>query len=170
METNPGKEPFLRLVEDNKGIIIKVCNMYCRDKSDREDLAQEIIYQLWKSVHRYDAQQKFTTWMYRVALNTAISFYRKEKKTAVVIPFTGVDMDIADTSAAGSETDSRLQLLQQFISRLKDLDRALILLYLEEKSYSEIAEIVGISETNTATRLSRIREKLKNELTNTINK
>jgi len=166
METPPGKETFLRLVENNKGIIIKVCNTYCRDKSDREDLAQEIIYQLWKSVHRFDAGCKFTTWMYRVALNTAISFYRREKKAAAVVPFTGIDMDIEDTISTGSETEHRLHLLQQFIGRLKDLDRALILLYLEEKSYSEIAEIMGISETNTATRLHRIKDKLKNEFSN----
>src|SRR5690349_14941091 len=119
METPPGKETFLRLVEDNKGIIIKVCNTYCRDKNDREDLAQEIIYQLWKSVHRFDAGVKFTTWMYRVALNTAISFYRKGKSAATVVPFTGVDMEIADAGPAGSETEHRLHLLQQFIGRLK---------------------------------------------------
>ena len=166
METTPGKESFLRLVEDNKGIIIKVCLSYCRDKGDREDLAQEIIYQLWKSMHRFNGQYKFSTWMYRVALNTAISFYRKEKRSAPVVPFTGVDMDIEDTSGDGSEADTRLRLLQQFISRMKDLDRALILLYLEEKSYAEIAEIIGISETNVATRLSRIKDKLKSDFSN----
>jgi RNA polymerase sigma-70 factor (ECF subfamily) len=166
METPPGKELFLRLVEDNKGILFKVCHSYCRDKSDREDLAQEIIYQLWKSMPRFSDQYKFSTWMYRVALNTAISFYRKEKRGAPVVPFTGIDMDIEDTRGDGSEADGRLRLLQQFISRLKDLDRALILLYLEEKPYAEIAEIVGISETNVATRLSRIKDKLKSEFAN----
>lgn len=163
METPPGKQAFLRLVEDNKGIIIKVCSSYCRDKSDREDLAQEIIYELWKSMPRFNARHKFSTWMYRVALNTAISFYRKERRTGYTVPFTGVDMDIADAGNEGGEGDGDLRLLQQLIARLKDLDRALILLYLEEKTYGEIAEIVGISETNVATRLSRVKDRLKNE-------
>jgi len=168
METPPGKETFLRLVEDNKGIIIKVCNTWCRDKGDREDLAQEIIYQLWKSMPRFNDRYKFSTWMYRVALNTAISFYRKEKRTGYTVPFTGVDMDIEDTRSDGRERDgdNYLRLLQTLIARLKDLDRALILLYLEEKSYAEIAEIVGISETNVATRLGRVKDRLKNEFEN----
>ena len=166
METPPGKEAFLRLVEDNKGIIIKICNSYCRDKNDREDLAQEIIYQLWKSMHRFDNGHKFTTWMYRVALNTAISFYRREKRTGYVVPFTGASFDIEDKPGSHPGVEENLCLLQAFISRLKDLDRALMLLYLEEKTYGEIAEIIGISETNVATRLSRIKDKLKNDFSN----
>ena len=166
METPPGKQAFLRLVEDNKGIIIKICNSYCRDKSDREDLAQEIIYQLWKSVNRFNDSHKFSTWMYRVALNTAISFYRKGKQTGYVVPFTGTAIDIEDKPGGNPEAEENLRLLQEFISRMKDLDRALMLLYLEEKPYSEIAEIIGISETNVATRLSRIKDKLKNDFSN----
>jgi RNA polymerase sigma-70 factor (ECF subfamily) len=160
MDIAPDKEAFLRLVEENKGIIIKICNSYCRDKSDREDLAQEMIYQLWKSGHRFNADHKFSTWMYRVALNVAISFYRK-KRSGPVVSFTGMEMDIEDTSGGATEMEENLRLLQAFIKELKELDRALILLYLEEKTYAEIAEIIGISETNTATRISRIREKLK---------
>ena len=166
METPPGKEAFLRLVEDNKGIIIKICNSYCRDKNDREDLAQEIIYQLWKSVNRFNDSHKFTTWMYRVALNTAISFYRKGKQTGYVVPFTGTAFDIEDQPGGNPEAEENLRLLQEFINRMKDLDRALMLLYLEEKAYSEIAEIIGISETNVATRLSRLKDKLKNDFSN----
>src|SRR5882757_9625470 len=121
METPPGKEAFLRLVEDNKGIIIKICNSYCRDKSDREDLAQEIIYQLWKSVHRFNHDYKFTTWMYRVALNTAISFYRKGKQTGYVVPFTGAAIDIEDKPGGHPEAEENLRLLQGFINQMKDL-------------------------------------------------
>ena len=161
MEANPDKAVFLRLIAENKGILIKICNVYCRDKSDREDLAQEMIYQLWKSGHRFKADHKFSTWMYRVALNVAISFYRKEKRSAPVVSFTGMDLDIEDKTEVASVMEENIQRLQHFIRQLKDLDRALILLYLEEKTYAEIADIIGISETNTATRISRIREKLK---------
>jgi len=164
MESTPDKEAFLRLVQENRGIIIKICRSYCRDKNDREDLAQDIIYQLWKSGHRFNADYKFSTWMYRVALNVAISYYRKEKRSKPVISITGIDMDIEDKAEDGTHTEDNIRLLQAFISDLKDLDRALMLLYLEEKTYSEIAEIIGISETNTATRISRIKEKLNRPL------
>jgi len=80
MDQSPDKEAFLRLVEENKRIIFKICNAYCRNRNDREDLAQEIVYQLWKSGNSFNTEQRFSTWMYRVALNVAISFYRKEKK------------------------------------------------------------------------------------------
>jgi RNA polymerase sigma-70 factor (ECF subfamily) len=160
METSPDKEAFLRLVQENRGIIIKICRSYCRYKNDREDLAQDIIYQLWKSGHRFNADYKFSTWMYRVALNTAISYYRREKRAHPVVSFSGLDMDVEDKADSGGYDDN-LQLLQRFIGELNDLDRALILLYLEERPYSEIADIMGITETNTATRISRVKEKLK---------
>jgi len=161
METPPDKQVFLRLIEENRGIIIKICNAYCRNKNDREDLAQDIIYQLWKSGHRFNADYKFTTWMYRVALNVAISYYRRAKRSHPVISFSGISMDVEDKKEGDTPAEEQLHLLQRFIGELKDLDRALILLYLEEKTYSEIAEIIGISETNTATRLSRIKDRLK---------
>jgi RNA polymerase sigma factor (sigma-70 family) len=162
MDTQPDKA-FLDLVEANKGIIIKICNSYCHDKTDREDLAQEIIYQLWKSGNSFNADYKFSTWMYRVALNVAISFYRKEKKTAPRVALTDGHIEIEDSSNHSSEMEENLGLLQQFIKELKELDRALMLLYLEEKSYHEIADIIGITETNVATKINRIKEKLKQQ-------
>ncbi len=155
------KEAFLSLVLKNKGIIIKICNSYCRNKADREDLAQEITYQLWRSGNSFDTDHTFSTWMYRVALNVAISFYRKEKKSETVISISENEVDIEDKADGSDELEENINLLQKFISELKELDKALMILYLESKSYAEIAEILGITETNTSTRISRIKDKLK---------
>jgi RNA polymerase sigma-70 factor (ECF subfamily) len=155
------KEAFLTLIEKNKGIIIKVCNSYCVSKSDREDLAQEIVYHLWKSGNSFNANSKFSTWMYRVALNVAISFYRKKTRSNNVVALNESHMDIEDNTNNADETEKRVIELQRFINEMKELDRALTLLYFEEKSYREMAEILGISETNVATKISRIKSRLK---------
>lgn len=154
------KNDFSKLMQENKGIVFKVCNSYCSNKNDVEDLAQEIIYQLWKSYGSYNTSYKFSTWMYKIALNTAISFYRKIKKTHNTISLEEHLIQIADSNEPAT-TNQNIHLLQQFINELKELDKALMILYLEEKSYKEIAEIIGITETNVATKISRIKEKLK---------
>jgi len=166
MNKQPGKEDFLQLVQDNRGIIFKICNSYCHNKNDREDLAQEIIYQLWNSGRSFNTDHKFSTWMYRVALNVAISFYRKEKKTGTIISLDESHAEFADKHEGQNETEENINLLQQFINELKELDRALMILYLESKPYNEIAEILGITETNVATKISRIKEKLKQKFSN----
>jgi RNA polymerase sigma factor (sigma-70 family) len=169
MNNQPGTEEFLQLVQQNRGIIFKICNSYCTNKTDREDLAQEIIYQLWKSGKSFNTNYKFTTWMYRVALNVAISFYRKQNKTGITISLADNEIEVEDKTEAAYHTEENIMLLQQFIQALKELDRALMILYLEAKSYSEIAEILGITETNVATKISRVKEKLKQKFI-TINK
>ncbi len=161
MNNQTGKEAFLQLIQQNRGIIFKICNAYCADKNSREDLAQEIIYHLWKASKTFDGTYKFTTWMYRIALNVAISFYRKENKTNPTISLSENNIDIEDKAENIYSTEENIMLLQQFLKELKELDRALMILYLEAKSYSEIAEIIGITETNVATKINRIKEKLK---------
>ena len=151
---------FLSIIEENKRIIFKICNAYCQNAADREDLAQEIIYQLWKSWSSFNPNFKLSTWMYRIALNVAISFYRKEKKTTETVFMGDHLIEIVDENLEeGLETN--LNALQQFINELKELDRALMILYLEEKSHKEIAEIIGVSTTNVATKIGRIKEQLK---------
>jgi RNA polymerase sigma factor (sigma-70 family) len=166
MDKQPVSDTFLKLIDDNKAIIYKICNSYCSNKDDRKDLAQEIIYQLWKSAERFKEEYKFSTWMYRVALNVAISFYRKEKRTKEIISFPEHAMDVEDPNYAKT-TEENISLLQRFINELNELERALMLLYLEEKSYNEIAEILGITETNVATKISRVKEKLKQKFLTT---
>lgn len=167
MQQQQDNKAFLQLVEENKRIIFKICNAYCRNKNDREDLAQEIIYNLWKSGRSFNNEQRFSTWMYRVALNVAISFYRKEKRSKPLLSLPGHIVNIADTREENAATEEKLNLLQQFINDLKELDRALVILYLEEKSYSEIADILGISETNVGTKINRIKTKLKQQFSTT---
>ena len=166
MNMQTDKEDFLQLIQDNRGIIFKICNSYCHNKTDREDLAQEIIYNLWNAGNSFNSDHKFSTWMYRVALNVAISFYRKEKKQDHIIPLAESLTEIAYKDDGQHELEQNINLLQQFINELKELDRALMILYLESKTYIEIAEILGITETNVATKISRINGKLKQKFTN----
>ncbi len=163
MNRDKAKEAFLQLIQDNRGIIFKICNSYCPNFNDREDLAQEIIYQLWRSYASFDDGYKFSTWMYRIALNVAISFYRKTSKTAKTVLLEETTHDREDRKDGSYETEENINRLQAFIRELKELDKALMILYLEEKGHKEIAEILGITETNVATKLSRIKEKLKQQ-------
>ncbi|RCR67902.1 RNA polymerase sigma factor [Larkinella punicea] len=152
---------FLAVLQANKGIIYKVANSYCVDAEDRKDLVQEIIVQLWKSFDRYTDQFQYSTWIYRIALNVAISFYRKEsRRQQIAQPLSDGIIHFVDTPA-GDEQEERIGVLQQFITELKELDKALMLLYLDEKSHKEIAEIMGLSETNVATKIGRIKTVLK---------
>jgi RNA polymerase sigma factor (sigma-70 family) len=161
MNRQQQKEEFLTRLEEHKLIIYKICNSYCHNPHDRQDLAQEITYQLWRSYERFDERVKFSTWMYRVALNVAITLYRKTKTKDSVIQLTEPDEETEDRKEDRTELEINIRVLQQFINQLKELDKALMILYLEEKSYQEIAEILGITETNVATRISRVKEKLK---------
>ena len=167
MHTQKEKDDFLKLLSENQGIIIKICNSFYKTATDREDLAQEIIYNLWKGGGSYDPDFKFSTWMYRVALNVAISSYRKEKKMKERIVFSGKPLEAEDKIISPQASAENSDILQQHIAGLKELDKALIILYFEEKSYREISEIIGISETNVATKVSRIKEKLKQSIMNT---
>ena len=152
---------FLSVIGSNKGILYKVANSYCKDSEDRKDLVQEIIVQLWKSFDNYTNEYKYSTWIYRIALNVAISFYRKEnRRKQVSNPLSDGIINFVDTNVT-YEIEENIGFLQQLISELKELDKALTLLYLEEKSHKEIAEIIGISETNVATKIGRIKTLLK---------
>ncbi len=158
-------DSFLLIIEVNKGIIYKVANSYCRNDEDRKDLVQEIVIQLWKSFDNYDSNFKQSTWMYRISLNVAISFYRKEhSRRKISNPLTDGIVSFTDNDNL-EDKESDLGLLQQLILQLKDLDKALMLLYLEEKSHKEISHIIGISETNVATKINRIKNVLKQKLT-----
>lgn len=161
MEKNNKSERFLHVIQSNKGIFYKVANSYCRNVEDRKDLVQEIIIQLWKSFDNYDDSFKRSTWIYRIALNVAISFYRKENtRKRISNPFTEGILNFADDDGF-EDKETGLSMLQEMISQLKDLDKALMLLYLEEKNHKEISQIIGISETNVATKINRIKNSLK---------
>ena len=154
---------FTQVIKENEGIIIKVCSLYTFNPDDRDDLYQEIVYQLWKSFASFKAKAKLSTWMYRVALNTAIYFLKKEKKAIRTTPLEGSLLQFAEEM--NKREEEKIQLLYQHIQLLSLLERGIILLYLESKSHEEIAEVMGLTTTNVGTRLSRIREKLKSQIT-----
>jgi RNA polymerase sigma factor (sigma-70 family) len=156
------QEELVSLLEEHRKILYKVASSYCRNPTDRQDLVQEIVVQLWRSFDRYDDRYKFSTWMYRIALNVAISFYRSEaRRSRNTVPAEDFILEIADNRNS-AEPDDNLQLLRQFIEQLDEFDRALIILYLDGNSYDTIAEVLGISETNVGTKISRIKQKLRN--------
>lgn len=157
----PDKAFFVDMIYSNIGIIYKICKLYA-DGEDREDLKQEIIFQLWRSYPGYRGDSKFQSWMYRVALNTAMLGLRARK-----MQYTGLsepDLNQHEDPFEIQEEENRVKLLYKEISKLKDLDKSIIFLYLEQCSYDEIAEITGISNKNVSVRLVRIRERLKKNL------
>jgi RNA polymerase sigma factor (sigma-70 family) len=162
------EEIFLRLVDQHGGIIRKVAAGYCQTAADRHDLSQEIMLQLWKAYPRYAPERPFSTWMYRIALNVAISFLRRNTRPIrQTVPLDDMEHEFRDENAGTRETDERVLLLERIIAGLGPLDRALLLLYLDDHSYRDIATILGITETNVATKLSRLKERLRQDLTQT---
>ena len=161
MTTSELQERFQNLVEDHKKILYKICNSYCRDRDARDDLAQEIIIQLWRSFSRFDERCRFSTWMYRIALNVAISFYRRENtRTRYVISDEEQLLQAIDSTLS---QPTEVSLLYEFIERLNPLDKALALLYLDGNTYQEIADVLGISEANAAKKISRLKSKMQQE-------
>ena len=151
---------FQELIEQHRGILYKVARAYCPPEEERQDLIQEMMIQIWQALPRYNAQYKSSTWIYRIALNVAISYYRKT--TTQQRRQQALDAKVLQgTEADSGEKEQQFRLLEQFISELKELDRALMVLYLEDRNHAEIAEILGISISNVATKVGRIKDKLK---------
>lgn len=150
---------FLEAIRAHSGIMRKVANAYCSDISERDDLLQEITIQIWRSWGKYDPSYKMTTWIYRIALNVAISFFRKSHRHRAINNATGNPESVA---TRGDETLSEnVRQLYEFVAELSEMNRALILLYLDNFSHEEIAQTLGISRTNVATKISRIKKQLR---------
>jgi RNA polymerase sigma-70 factor (ECF subfamily) len=167
--TNPAQQDgFLILLDEHKKILYKIASSYCRNAADRQDLVQEMVVQLWQSFGRYDERYRFSTWMYRIALNVAISFYRGEaRRSRFNVPAEDYLLEIPAEAPRSAALDDDLRLLQHVIEQLDELDRALVILYLDGNRYDTIAEILGISETNVGTKISRIKQRLRRDLTKT---
>lgn len=151
---------FQELIEQHRGILYKVARAYCPLEEERQDVIQEMMIQIWQALPRYNAQYKSSTWIYRIALNVAISYYRKtttQQRRQQALDANAIQGAEADSN----EKEQQFRLLEQFISELKQLDRALMVLYLEDRNHAEIAEILGISISNVATKVGRIKDKLK---------
>lgn len=154
------EKDFIEMINNHRGIIYKVCNLYCDDETDKKDLFQEVVLQLWKAYPGFRNEALNTSWMYRVALNTTISNFRKESKKPDRQYFKKDDFQIPDLNFYAEENEN-IQLLHQAITKLSEIEKAIIMLYLDEKSYDEIAEIIGITNSNVGVRLNRIKLKLE---------
>jgi RNA polymerase sigma-70 factor (ECF subfamily) len=156
------KETFTTAIKDNEGSIYKIASVYTDNVEDRNDLVQEIIYQLWKSFESFNQKSTLSTWMYRVALNVAIYHLKSTKRNVQTV---SIDEQLLNFGEADKgDEEERWKLLKHYVDRLNLLDKGIVILYLEGKSYEEIAEIVGISVSNVGTKLSRIKEKLKQQI------
>jgi RNA polymerase sigma factor (sigma-70 family) len=151
---------FTALLEEHRRLVFKVANTYARGRADVEDLAQEIAAQSWRSFPTYDPSRSFSTWLYRIALNVAISWLRAEApRRRRFVPY---DEQLHDASVSKEfNADDGSRILRGFIDSQGPFDRALLLLYLEDRSSAEIAEILGISTTLLTTRINRLKERLR---------
>ena len=154
------KKEFITAIKENEGILFRVTSIYGKNKEDQKDLYQEIVYQLWKSFPSFRNDSKISTWMYRIGLNTAITLYRKSKRSIVTQDFDSVLHRIKSTYYDNTE-EEQLKLMYKAIHTLSDIDKALIFLYLEEKNYKEISETIGISEVNARVKMNRIKTRLR---------
>jgi RNA polymerase sigma factor (sigma-70 family) len=154
----PDKKEFIEIIKANEGLIYKVTKVYAYNKEDGQDLYQEIVYQLWRSFPSFRNDSKISTWMYRIALNTSITYFQKEKKKRNQVPIDEILITRADTN--DEVRNQRIETLYANIRMLNTIEKGIILLYLEGKSYEEIAAITGFTVTNIGTRLGRIKQKL----------
>ena len=151
---------FIAEFEKNQNIIHKVCRIYTTNRTDHNDLFQEITIQLWKAYPKFRGDAKFSTWMYRIGLNTAITLFRKSKKRVKTQDFDTVLFKIASTDYDNTE-EEQLKLMYQAIHQLSDIDKALVFMYLEDKNYEEISETLGLSQVNARVKMNRIKTRLK---------
>lgn len=162
MTPGADSEVFTSLLEEHAGIIHKVALGYTSSFADRQDLVQEITLQLWRAYPRYSPERPFSTWMYRIALNVAISFLRRHTHPVrQALPLEESELPLAHEPES---PDERVILLQQVIASFPPLDRGLLLLYLDEHSHREMAAILGLTETNVATKLNRLKQRLRAEM------
>ncbi len=162
MDKKDIKKEFTELIEQNQGIIFKVSRIYCNNTVCRDDLFQDILLQLWKSFPVYDKTRKFSTWMYRIALNTAISQWRKDKTRKLnVVDELQVSVTDNDTF---DESNERAQLLNQAINKLSKAEKSIIVLYMDDYPYDEISEITGITVSNVGVKINLIKKKLQEHL------
>lgn len=144
------------MINQHRGLIYKICHLYADNRGDREDLFQDIVLQLWRAFPSFKGESLISTWMYRVALNTAISWFRKEKRKPGVQAISGAELQLPEI-----EPTAETEILHQAIQYLTQVEKAIIILYLDEKSYQEISDIVGISLSNVGVRINRIKTKLE---------
>lgn len=150
------------MVRDHEGIIFKISTMYTEHQQDQKDLYQDIVYQLWKSFDSFRNESKRSTWMYRVAMNTAITHYKKDRRKQPTVSIDKVVVNHMDSD--NEELEQKIRMLYAHINQLDVLEKGLMLLLLEGKKYEEISEITGLTTSNVGTRISRIKRKLQSKI------
>jgi len=158
------KNTFIKAIQEHEKLIFKLASFYTDCKDDRDDLVQEIIYSLWKSFETFKQRSSLATWIYRVAMNVSIFHLKQKKKRGQSVSIDLQVLNFSDT--AYDDYEEKLQMLQNLIKDLNLYDKGILMLYLENKSHTEIAEIIGISKSNVGTKLSRIKEKLRHQVSN----
>jgi len=154
---------FVELLEKHQNIVHKICRLYTNNQEAHNDLFQEITIQLWKAYPKFRGESKFSTWMYRVALNTAITLYRKSKRRVKTQDYESVFFKIK-AEEYDDTTEKQLSVMYAALHELNDIDKALVFLYLEDKNYNEISDTLGISEVNARVKMNRIKKKLRSIL------
>jgi RNA polymerase sigma-70 factor (ECF subfamily) len=154
-------ETFEEILNKNKGIIFRIVNYYCKNADDKKDLEQEILIQIWLSYKKYNDAFAWSTFIYRIALNVSIGFYKKQKRRKDKFINVNLFIETHLQDETPLVIDEDLRVLNEFIFQLNDINKALMILYLQEKSYEEIALILGISETNISTKINRLKIQLK---------
>lgn len=157
---NKTEQEFIKQIQQHQNLIHKICRIYTSCEDDHNDLFQEITIQLWRAYPRFRGDAKFTTWAYRVALNTAITLFRKKTKGINTIE---IDSNIhrINIDEYNYEEEEQLRVMYRAIHQLGDIDKALVFMYLEDKDYREISETLGISEVNARVKMNRVKTKLK---------
>lgn len=149
------EKSYLQKIEEHKGIILKVVNLYADDLEDRKDLYQEIVFQSWSAYERFEGNSKFSTWLYRISLNVALTFLKKQKKRNDIN-----ETNLQDISFEPEELSERADFLYRAIKQLTEIDRSIIMLHLDGFENTEISEMMGLSKTNTNVKLHRIKQQL----------
>jgi RNA polymerase sigma factor (sigma-70 family) len=155
-------DDFLDTIKENEGIIFKLVRIYADQDEDQKDLYQEIVYQLWKSFHSFQGKSKISTWIYKVALNTSLAYINLRKKHSKTVSLQ--DIPLHTEEKADTLLEEKIAEMYRQIKQLNEIDRAIIFLFLEDKSYEEIAAITGFTITNIGTRLNRIKSRLRNQM------
>lgn len=154
------EDKFVSLLEENQNIVHKICRLYTNNQDQHNDLFQEITIQLWRAFPKFRGDSKFSTWMYRVGLNTAITLYRKSKRSIKTQDYDSVMFRIS-SEEYDDTVEQQLKLMYSAVKELNDIDKALVFLYLEDKNYKEISETLGITEVNARVKMNRVKTKLK---------
>lgn len=154
------EDTFVTLLQENQNIVHKICRLYTNNQDQHNDLFQEITIQLWRAFPKFRGDSKFSTWMYRVGLNTAITLYRKSKRSIKTQDYDSVMFRIS-SEEYDDTVEQQLKLMYSAVKELNDIDKALVFLYLEDKNYKEISETLGITEVNARVKMNRVKTKLK---------